>query len=236
MYRKLAIINLLCLSLFALGGCANRQNAAATTDTSQISVFDGEPDIQIRAIGAVFNWKFQYPGPDGKLGPLSPGSRNLHGDLAESIGLDMGDSDSQDDYISSSGLVLPSGKKVELLWTSLDVPHRAMSPGLGSGLDLNVQAGRESAFRLVPIQRASTGLPDHVLVEAGRSIVFFDEELSNRRIIFTEAPYQLICGVYCCECWYQHRSLIFVCSDEQFAQFLKWSQEQVEFLRDAGAN
>lgn len=236
MYRKLAIINLLGLLLFTLGGCANRQNAAVTTGASPMSVFEGKPDIQIRAIGVVFNWNFQYPGPDGKLGPLSPGSRNIHGDLAESIGLDIGHPDSQDDYISSSGLVLPHGKKVELLWTSLDVPHRAMSPGLGSGLDLNLQPGRDSAFRLVPKKRPVRDIPDHVLIKAGHSVDLFDENATLRRIVFHETPYQLICGVYCCECWYKHRSLIFVCSDEQFAQFLKWSHEQVEFLRDAGAN
>lgn len=76
--------------------------------------------VVIRVIAEQFNWNFQYPGPDGKLGRIDP---QLADAAMNPLGLDKSDPDAQDDIVTLTEMHIPIGKPVIVHITSRDVIH-----------------------------------------------------------------------------------------------------------------
>ena len=74
----------------------------------------------VEAMGQQWNWKYRFPGKDGKLGMVS--ARNLSDD--NPFGIAPNDPDGRDDILVNSPEVhLPLGKPVKVLLRSNDVLH-----------------------------------------------------------------------------------------------------------------
>jgi cytochrome c oxidase subunit 2 len=83
--------------------------------------------LQVEVTGMQFAWYFRYPGPDGTFGRtrlqlVAPGEGNP-------LGIDPSDPHSTDD-ITSSQLVLPVNREVDLTLRALDVIHGFSVPEL----------------------------------------------------------------------------------------------------------
>ena len=102
-------------------------------------------DAQVIEVFAYqFNWKFRYPGEDGKLGEsdftrIEPGSNPL--------GLNPDDPKAQDDVITSE-LHLPKDKQVFFKIRSRDVIHSAYLPHFR--VQMYAQPGMNNTFKFTP--------------------------------------------------------------------------------------
>jgi cytochrome c oxidase subunit II len=74
----------------------------------------------VEAVGQQWNWKYRFPGKDGKLGAV--GARYLSGD--NPFGISPDDPDGRDDIVVNSPEVhLPLGRPIKVLLRSTDVLH-----------------------------------------------------------------------------------------------------------------
>jgi cytochrome c oxidase subunit 2 len=88
--------------------------------STRSQAFPTDPDVtRVRAVGQQFFWTFHYPGPDGKFGRVDP-------DLYSSdnaVGLDEGDPNAKDDFMSVNRLMMPVDRDIIIQVTSKDVIH-----------------------------------------------------------------------------------------------------------------
>jgi len=89
------------------------------------------PDVRVNAWAQQFGWWFHYPGPDGKFGTTSRFNQNLD----NPVGIDPGDPNSHDDFVTGNSLVLPKGKKIEIAITSKDVIHNLALVSMRTAMD-----------------------------------------------------------------------------------------------------
>jgi cytochrome c oxidase subunit 2 len=93
--------------------------------SSWINTDDQENPLELRVIAQQFAWNVQYPGPDGKLGPLKV---SLIDEQLSPIGLDTEDPAGQDDIVQVNHLVVPAGRPVRIYVTTKDVIHSFFLP------------------------------------------------------------------------------------------------------------
>ncbi len=99
----------------------NRVRAAAPDDA-----------ITVIAVGAQFQWDFQYPGADGEFGRFDPALYAID----NQIGLDESDAAATDDWVLTNQLVLPVGRPARILMRSKDVQHAFFLPNFRVKQDL----------------------------------------------------------------------------------------------------
>ena len=83
--------------------------------------------MQVEAAGMQFVWVFRYPGPDAAFGQtkaelIQPGEGNP-------VGIDPADEKGRDDFTTSE-LVLPAGREVDVRLRAIDVIHGFAIPEL----------------------------------------------------------------------------------------------------------
>ena len=83
--------------------------------------------MQVEAVGMQFVWQFRYPGADAAFGQtraelIQPGEGNP-------VGIDPADEKGRDDFTTSE-LVLPAGREVDVRLRALDVIHGFAIPEL----------------------------------------------------------------------------------------------------------
>ncbi len=83
--------------------------------------------LQIEATGMQFAWYFRYPGPDYTFGRTSPSL--VDPGAGNPLGIDPADDHGRDD-ITSSELVLPANREVDLALHAQDVIHGFAIPEL----------------------------------------------------------------------------------------------------------
>lgn len=215
MFRFQLTIALAAWLAMGLGGCDSAHDSPPP--------FEGDPDIRVRVIAKKFTWEVQYAGLDGRLGPLRPELRVYDANPAKRVGLDLEHPDSKDDFFLQH-LILPSRKKVELIWTSIDVPHNAVSSW--NGLDLELLPEKEVTQRIMPSE-----LEDNEKLDASVESNFVDMHLSidgSYRRFREQASYHLQCGTRCGEHWDKHRALICVCSKDRYETLVAWFTEMID--------
>jgi cytochrome c oxidase subunit II len=98
----------------------------------RVDAIPANPDVQVRAIAAQYNWTFHYTGADGKFGRTDPyfysGTNNA--------GLDPDDPNGKDDIIASE-LWAPLNKSVVVGVTSKDVIHNLALVRVRQATDAN---------------------------------------------------------------------------------------------------
>lgn len=117
-----------------------------------------EDPIVVEVVGRQFNWLVRYPGSDGELGPRDYKLITS----ANTLGVDFTTQTSQDDLMPTE-IVLPVGKPVKLIFGSLDVIHSAYIPTLR--VQMNTVPGMPTFFYFTPTltteeMRAKTGNPE----------------------------------------------------------------------------
>ncbi|AXC14917.1 Cytochrome c oxidase polypeptide II [Acidisarcina polymorpha] len=104
--------------------------------------------MQVEVVGVQFQWYFRYPGEDATFGSTRPELVNAA--AGNPLGLDLRDSEGDDDIVSSE-LVLPVGREVDLRLRAHDVIHGFFIPGMRlkenavPGLTLHVHFTPETA-------------------------------------------------------------------------------------------
>ena len=83
--------------------------------------------LQVEATGMQFAWYFRYPGPDYTFGRISPAL--VDPGAGNPLGLDPADPHSADD-LTTSELVLPANREVDLTLHAQDVIHGFAIPEL----------------------------------------------------------------------------------------------------------
>lgn len=79
----------------------------------------GNDVVRIRAVGEQFLWNFQYTGPDGKFGRVSPELMSA----SNPLGRDPDDPNGKDDFVMTNTLTIPLNKKIIIGVTAKDVIH-----------------------------------------------------------------------------------------------------------------
>lgn len=88
--------------------------------------------VTVMAVGAQFQWDFQYPGADGEFGAYDP---TLYA-IDNQIGLDESDPAAGDDWVLTNQLVLPVDRPARILMRSKDVQHAFFLPNFRVKQDL----------------------------------------------------------------------------------------------------
>lgn len=88
--------------------------------------------VTVMAVGAQFQWDFQYPGADGEFGRFDPALYAID----NQIGLDESDPAAGDDWVLTNQLVLPVGRPAHVLLRSKDVQHSFFLPNFRVKQDL----------------------------------------------------------------------------------------------------
>ena len=87
----------------------------------------------VEALGQQWNWRYRFPGKDGKLGTVDA----RHVSEKNPFGMNPDDPSGQDDVlVSTPELHLPMGKPVKLLLRSIDVLHNFTVPQFRAKMDL----------------------------------------------------------------------------------------------------
>ncbi len=79
--------------------------------------------LKLRAVAEKFNWTFQYSGLDGTLGRMDLKLIDVAANPPNTIGRDMKDPNSKDDFIQLGTMTLPLNRPVIIDVTSKDVIH-----------------------------------------------------------------------------------------------------------------
>ena len=91
-----------------------------------------EDAVTVMAVGAQFQWDFQYPGADGEFGRFDPALYAID----NQVGLDEGDPAAADDWVLTNQLVLPLGRPARIVLRSKDVQHAFFLPNFRVKQDL----------------------------------------------------------------------------------------------------
>jgi cytochrome c oxidase subunit 2 len=83
--------------------------------------------MQVEVVGVQFQWYFRYPGADAAFGITNPKLIDAAG--GNPLGIDPVDGRGKDD-VTSSVLVLPAGREIDLRLRSQDVIHGFFVPGM----------------------------------------------------------------------------------------------------------
>lgn len=178
-----------------------RMKKPATPTPQQ--VLSGEI-IEMRVVGIQFKWYFQYPGKDGKLGPLNRTIQKAGADLGETIGLDRSHPDAKDDVVSPV-MYVPVDKPVYIHLTSVDVLHSFFLP----------------EFRIK--QDAVPGLVPKVWLDAGKTSTAINGVDARGNPI----PFDIVCAELCGQGHYTMRGELYAVTAEQYA---KWLKTEYEYL------
>lgn len=127
--------------------------------------------VEVRAVANGLRWYFVYPGPDGRFGRIDPSFVTPDAPA----GLDPRDPAGYDDVVQER-LVVPAGRPVHLLLTSLDTVHTFDAPALEARAVLVPGRWSSLRLRLAPDAKADVvctqwcgmaGEPMQTTVEAG---------------------------------------------------------------------
>lgn len=147
----------------------------------------------IEVYGYQFNWKFRYPGEDGKLGEhdftrTKPGENPL--------GLNPNDPHAKDDIVTSE-LHLPKDKQVQLKIRSRDVIHSVFLPHFR--VQMYAQPGMNNTFKFTPTISSEE----------------MKEQVDNE-----EFNYVLACNQVCGAAHYNMKANVVVESEEDMDEWL----------------
>ncbi|HLU46548.1 MAG TPA: cytochrome c oxidase subunit II [Planctomycetota bacterium] len=81
--------------------------------------------LELRVVAQQFQWNVQYPGPDGKLGPLK--LENIDDTVGDFVGVDRSHADGADDIVATQ-LIVPVNRPVRIHLTTKDVIHSFFLP------------------------------------------------------------------------------------------------------------
>jgi cytochrome c oxidase subunit 2 len=175
---------------------------------------DEPAPVKIRVIAQQFRWLFQYPGEDGKLGPLKLELQVKASSVAEEmIGLDRNHPDAKDDFVIGR-MVIPVNRKVFMELKSIDVLHSFFLPN----------------FRVK--QDAVPGLDGRMWLEASKTSsqiigsdpktpqLFYNAATEKNVHITDSKPFDILCAELCGSGHYTMRGMLFVVQPDQFEKFL----------------
>ena len=154
--------------------------------------------VLVEVVGRQFNWLVRYPGSDGELGPRDYKLITS----TNSLGVDFTTQTSQDDLMPSE-LVLPVGKPVKMIFGALDVIHSAYIPTLR--VQMNTVPGMPTFFYFTPT----------ITTEDMR------EKTGN-----AEFNYMLYCNKICGTAHYNMSMKVTILSEVDYQQ---WLNEQTPF-------
>ncbi len=118
--------------------------------------------LQVEATGMQFAWYFRYPGPDYTFGRTSPAL--VDPAAANPLGLDPADPHGVDD-LTTSELVLPANREIDLTLHAQDVIHGFAIPELrlkqnavpGQPLHIHFTPTRPGAYAILCTQLCGSG-------------------------------------------------------------------------------
>jgi cytochrome c oxidase subunit II len=102
--------------------------------------------LRVEVTALQFAWYFRYPGADGKFGRTRPELQDASGGSQAAIGLDLQDTASHDDLVTTT-LLLPIGNDIQLQLRSQDVIHSFFVPELRFKQDTNPGNLEWASFR-----------------------------------------------------------------------------------------
>jgi cytochrome c oxidase subunit 2 len=120
--------------------------------------------LRVRVVGEQFAWRFQYPGPDGKLGRFAP--RFISDE--NPFGIDPEDPAGRDDFVVTE-MHLPLNQPVEVLITAKDVLHSFFIPAMRVKQD--AVPGMTTRFWFVPTVAGTYDIPCAELCGQGHYIM-----------------------------------------------------------------
>lgn len=156
---------------------------------------EGKQPLHIEVVGEQFQWRFRYPGADGKLGATK--FKLISGE--NPVGVDSSDVASHDDFsLSVKEIHIPIGRPVKFNIRSKDVLHGVYAPHFR----VNIYA--------VP------GMPTHFNFKPTITTEQMRKELNNPKF-----NYELLCSQLCGNAHYNMRAVIIVDDEAQYQKWLK---------------
>jgi len=203
--------------------------------TSIMFIDDDEDTIVVEVYAQQFKWTARYSGEDNVLGKANV--RYIDG--VNSLGVDMGDPNAQDDKVVTE-LHLPIGKKVHFKFRSQDVLHSAYFPHFRA--QMNCVPGMVTEFAFEPIYTT----------QQMRDMSFMQEKVANINAIRTKKSaelvakgepaldpytfdYLLLCNKICGASHYNMQMKIVVDTPEDYKKWLAGKATIAEEVKTAAA-
>lgn len=205
----------------------------AWTDIMYID--EDEEVIEIEVYAKQFSWEVRYSGKDNTLGKANV--RYIEG--VNTLGVDMGDPNSQDD-ISASELHLPKGKKILFKFRSQDVLHSAYFPHFRS--QMNVVPGMVTQFAFIPSFTTAEMRELPEMQEKVARINLIRAKKSQKLIAEGQTPldpytfdFFIACNKICGASHYNMQMKVVVDTPEDFASWLKNQKTIAEKVKEEKA-
>lgn len=160
--------------------------------------------VEMRVVGKQFKWYFQYPGKDGKLGPLRQDLQR--GSMPdELIGLDRSTPEGRDDIVTPL-MYLPVNKPAYVHLGSVDVLHSFFLP----------------EFRIK--QDAVPGVETRVWLESSKTsaaTVGYTPVVRDGRIVRRDPkPFEIVCAELCGQGHFTMRGELYIVSQDEYDAWL----------------
>ncbi|MBI1336908.1 MAG: hypothetical protein GC164_08095 [Phycisphaera sp.] len=189
------------------------------TPPSTKQVQDGEV-AELRVVGRQFKWYFQYPGKDGKLGPIDPNIVKASGSPEEQIGLDRSNPDAKDDFVSVQ-MVVPVHRMIYIHLQSVDVLHSFYLP------DFRIKQDAVPGL-IGKVWLKSDKTSGQVMGVAPDSPLQSIDNATFQFVTISEAkPFDIVCAELCGQGHYTMRGAMYVVTDEEYRKFLDIEEKNV---------
>lgn len=223
MTRVTKVMLTLCFVIIA--GCGDGDRNAAKNDPSTRSPSKTKP-VTVRIIGRQFQWIFQYPGTDGRLGELGHNVDQKSSIVAESVGLDR-TGVGKDDFFSHI-LILPVDTEISISTQSLDVRHVMHVEGINSEYEVAFKQVRTNGVKFV--RPANILSPED---QMKHSVQFLHEsdgrEFGELRLKMS--PYVISCVADCGKYASKQVSTLYLVEDTDFRRFLELAKDSRGFYQ-----
>jgi len=171
---------------------------------------DDEP-LRIRIIATQFEWYFQYPGRDGKLGSRDATLVQLRsGDPRERTGHNPDDPDGEDDIFLTKQLVVPVNRTVVAEMTSVDVIHSFFLP--------NFRVKQDAVPGMKTMVWFNSSKTSGEVVGHNPQMPLFSADGEE---ITTAKPFDILCAELCGAQHYAMNGMLYVVSEQQFQKFIE---------------
>ncbi len=194
----------------------------AWSDIMFVDKEDEQDAIVIELYAKQFSWEARYSGTDNVLGKANV--RYIEG--VNTLGVDMGDPNAQDDKVVTGEFHIPKGKRVIFKLRSQDVLHSAYMPHFRA--QMNCVPGMVTNFSFIPTRTTQEMREDADMIAKVDNINKIRQKKSQQLVAEGKAAldpytfdYLLLCNKICGASHYNMQMKLVVDSPEDFKKWLK---------------
>ncbi len=209
----------------------------AWSDIMFVDKEDEQDSIIIELYAKQFSWEARYAGDDNVLGKANV--RYIEG--VNTLGVDMGDPNAQDDKVVTGEFHIPTGKRIIFKMRSQDVLHSAYMPHFRA--QMNCVPGMVTNFSFTATRTTLDMREDSDMIAKVDNINKIRQKNSLKLVAAGKAPldpytfdYILLCNKICGASHYNMQMKIVVDTPEDYKKWLKEKATLVQAVKEEAAS